>query len=358
MSKVKNLEARYEPDEKVAIHENAVIQIIQRIATHDAGIAELVKNSCDAYSEADAPAANKIIVIILKNMEKDASALIGCLDFVGMTTDKIESRFKQWGDPDAAGGQMGKRKGGHGHGGKAYMVNMFKDHALIVTCSGGYGNRYGFLQGKLLPGYFPDRAQGRRFPVPDKDKLLEQNLLAFSVKINDLPPEAKASLAAGVGFTLVKGVDPKDLPSGKLRIGSLIEDLQGHPQMIEAIQEVRIFIMADGKPVEKAWPLKLEPIEPMDEAKEPKEFIIPENIPHPTSKEAISTIDDPKSQKGKLVLRTSQKSMMWGITRSRHRIYIHARDEYIGSWDVRDLAGKGFADQIYGDLISRFSFAI
>lgn len=41
--------------------------------------------------------------------------------------------------------------------------------------------------------------------------------------------------------------------------------------------------------------------------------------------------------------------MMWNY-RPRRKIYIHARGEHVGSWDVRDLAGKGFADQIYGDL--------
>ena len=349
MSKFKELEAQYEPDEKVAIHEYAVRQLTQRIASHDAGIAELVKNSCDAYSEADVPDGSKIILIFLKNPEKSMPAFLGCLDFVGMATDKIETRFRNWGDPDAAP-QVGRRKGGHGHGGKAYMVNMFKDHALLITCSGGYANRYGFRQGKVLPGYFPDRVQGRRFPVPDKAKLLEQNLAAFSVKIDALPPQARAFLATSQGFTLAKGVDPKDLPNGKFRIFSLIEDLQGHPQMIEALQEAKIFMIADGQPVKDAWPLKLEEVEPMDEAKEPREFVIPERILHPTSKEEVSTMDETANQRGKLVLRTSKKSMMWEPNRSRHRIYIHARDEYIGSWDVRDLAGKGFADQIYGDL--------
>jgi len=42
MSKFKELEAQYEPDEKIAIHENAVRQLTQRVVTHDGGIAELL----------------------------------------------------------------------------------------------------------------------------------------------------------------------------------------------------------------------------------------------------------------------------------------------------------------------------
>ena len=90
MSKLKDLEAQYEPDLKIGIHENAVRQLTQRISTHDAGLAELVKNGCDAYSEADAPSENEVVIVLLKNSEKQMPAIVGCLDFVGMTTDKID----------------------------------------------------------------------------------------------------------------------------------------------------------------------------------------------------------------------------------------------------------------------------
>lgn len=350
MAKLVDLEAKYEADDKVEIFENAVRQLAQRIANHTTGIAELVKNSCDAYSEADIASENKVIIILLKNAENGRSALIGCLDFVGMTTEKIESRFKGWGNPEAAqGGRAGKRKGGHGHGGKAYMVNMFKAHALLITCAGGFGNRYGFIGGDVRPGYFPDRMLGRRFPVPDKDKLLEQNLLPFGVKTANLPPDAMGVLQKASGFTLVKGVDPKDLPGGRLRVSSLIEELQGHAQMIEALQEAKIYVLCDSVPCEQAWPLKLEQIEPMDEAKDPRPFDVPKEIPLPPTNEKMCTLGAPDDKPGQLVLRTSKKSMMYTY-KPRHRIYIRAKDEYIGSWDVRDLAGKGFADQIYGDL--------
>jgi len=350
MTKFGDLEAKYEADDKIAIHEFAVRQLTQRIANHATGIAELVKNSCDAYSEADISIENKVIIVFLKNTENARPALVGCLDFVGMTTEKIETRFKEWGSPEAAqGGLFGKRKGGHGHGGKAYMVNMFKDHALLITCAGGFGNRYGFVGGEVRPGYFPDRLLGRRFPVSDKEKLLDQNLLPYSVRLNSLPPDAVSVLQKTSGFTLVKGVDPRDVPNGRFRVSSLISELQGHPQMIEALQEAKVYLFCDSVPCEQAWPLKLETIEPMDEAKEPRSFDVPKEIPLPSTDDNICTLSTPGDQAGHLILKTAKKSMMWNY-RPRHRIYIRARDEYIGSWDVRDLAGKGFADQIYGDL--------
>ena len=350
MSKLKDLEAKYEPDDKIAIHEFAVRQLTQRIANHASGIAELVKNSCDAYSEADFSLENKVIIIFLKNTDRGMPALVGCLDFVGMTTEKIETRFKEWGSPEAAlGGHAGKRKGGHGHGGKAYMVNMFKAHALLITCAGGFGNRYGFVGGEVRPGYFPDRLQGRRFPILDKEKLIEQNLFPFGVKTSNLPPDAMNVLQKASGFTLVKGVDPRDVPGSRFRVSSLIEELQGHPQMIEALQEAKVYLLCDSVPCEQAWPLKLETIEPMDEAKEPRSFDVPKEIPLPPTNEKICTFNAPEDKPGQLILRTSKRSMMYAY-RPRHRIYIRAKDEYIGSWDVRDLAGKGFADQICGDL--------
>ena len=350
MAKYIELEAKYEPDDKVAIHEFAALQLAQRIASHEAGIAELVKNSCDAYSEADALPGQKVIIILLNHADRENPSLVGCLDFVGMTTEKIETRFNQWGDPQAAPGATGgRRKGGHGHGGKAYMVNMFKEYALVVTCFGGYGNRYGFQSSNVTPGYFPDRTRGRRFPVSSKEKFLEQSLPPFSTRLRDLPDDAKRALERGSGLTLVKGVDAKDLPKGRFPVSSLMEDLIAHPQMIEALQEAKIFVFSNGEPLAQAWPLELPPIEPMEEAKEPKEFAVPDQLPDPSSGEKVSTTEEGKSEAGTLVLRTSKKSMMWNY-RPRHKIYIHARGEHVGSWDVRDLAGKGFADQIYGDL--------
>lgn len=58
MPRTIDLEARYERDEKAEIHENAVRQLVQRIASHADGIPETVKNSCDAYSESDISAQN------------------------------------------------------------------------------------------------------------------------------------------------------------------------------------------------------------------------------------------------------------------------------------------------------------
>ncbi len=348
MSDGLNLEGRFEPDEKVEIHENAVKQLAGRIASHDAGLSELVKNACDAYSEAELPSTHKVIVILLKSGTQSQPAIVGCLDFVGMTTEKIEGRFKNWGDPSAAsGGKAGKRQGGHGHGGKAYMVNMFKDHALLLTCYGGYGNRYGFKNGEIRPGFFPDRNVGRRFPVADRRKLLAENLAPFDLSVESLPPDALISLDGGSGFTLVKGVEPKDFSTDKSQGAELVAQLAGHSQMIEALQEAAVYVFMNGHPVDGGSPIRLEHIEPMEGPQSPKQFGVPASIRHGVVD--VSTTDDGRMPEGRLVLQTSKASMRWKLA-SRHRVYIHARDEYVGSWDVRDLAGKGAADNIYGDL--------
>lgn len=350
MPKTTDIEAQFEQDVAADIHENAVKQLVQRIASHDTGIAECAKNSCDAYSEADTASENKIILIMLKNEDSNGPALFGCLDFVGMTTEKIEDRFKKWGDPFAAtGGSERKAMGGHGHGGKAYMVNMFKDHALLITSYGGFGNRYGFQSGDIRPGYFPDRTKGRRFPVSSKESLLSDALKPFKVDWSEMPGEIHRAFAAGNGFTIVKGVNPKDLNRGRFSSASLLNDLGGHAQMIQVLQEAQVYFIVDGRPLKNGWPLTLEPIEPLEGGEEPRQFSIPDEVIDPNSGEKVSTTKDGNFKKGTLTLYTSKKSMAWNPP--RHQIYIKAQDEHIGSWYVRDLVGKGMADHIYGYLV-------
>lgn len=111
----------YTPDRDQKVHQEGAIRLLcQSFRAHENGLPEWCKNSSDAYIREDYPVDNRVIVIIFSNAKASVPATISCLDFVGMTSDQIKSRFRVWADPNAAGGgfNIADLQGGHGNGGK------------------------------------------------------------------------------------------------------------------------------------------------------------------------------------------------------------------------------------------------
>jgi hypothetical protein len=185
----------FDQDDKVAVHEEGAIKLICKAFTsHEAGVPEWVKNSSDMYARGNVAPDESVIVVLSRDAKAGmAMALVGCLDFGGMSTQDIETRFRQWADPNAsAGGE--KVEGGHGNGGKCYMAQLFSSHALIHTVQAGRGNKYGFKAGSFVPGYFPSKAEGRGFAVADAEAELNAALKPFGVTLSDLPAAAPGRL--------------------------------------------------------------------------------------------------------------------------------------------------------------------
>ncbi len=334
-------------DPEAKIHEEGAIKLIcAAFRSHEAGLPEWIKNSSDAYARIDAPSEERNIVIFFRNKKRNQSGVIACLDFVGMTTSDIENRFRIWADPDAAGGNMIIEgiQGGHGNGGKCYMTQMFDDYSLIHTVKNGRGNRYGFVSGSTIPGYFPDREKGKDFKVKSVIEELASALNEIDANVDALPKSVKTLLPKLNGFSLVKGVEPK----GKVPVQSLIESITSHPQMITTIQICNIFIIVDGKLIDD-HPLKLEDIEPLPDAKSPKIIPIPDTLIDPVTSEIVNTCDE-KHEKGYLALKTSNKSMRYKL-KYRHCIMYVARKKVVGFKDIYDFAKLYYTDRIYGECI-------
>src|SRR4051812_5123740 len=112
-------QVQFDQDDKVAVHEEGAIKLICRAFTsHESGLPEWLKNSSDMYARRNVAPGESVIVALLRDAKAGtALAMVGCLDFGGMSTQDIETKFRQWADPNAsAGGE--KIEGGHGNGGK------------------------------------------------------------------------------------------------------------------------------------------------------------------------------------------------------------------------------------------------
>lgn len=339
----------FDQDDKVAVHEEGAIKLICKAFTsHEAGLPEWIKNSSDMYARRNTAPEDAVIAVLLKDAKgTDGQAIIGCLDFGGMSTEDIENRFRQWADPNASAG--GKDvEGGHGNGGKCYMAQLFGSHAFIHTVHSGRGNRYGFKSGSFVPGYFPSKVEGRGFSVPDSQVELNAALKLFGMSFGDLPSAAQAAFGKSGNFTLVAGVGAKHLNKGKIPATKWMEALGGHQQMIRSIERNQIYILHNGKLVSDADPLKLPEIKPMAGAGAPRIVPIPPTLVDPKGEQEVSTGATPGSSR--LVLRTSEVSMRWSL-KGRHTINGWTHDERsTGYWEVPSLTKLAYSEKIYGDL--------
>lgn len=341
----------FSPDETVYVHEEGAIRLIcAQFRSHEDGLPEWIKNSSDMYRRMDAGPEESVILVLLRDGSRSEPALVGCLDFGGMTTADIEQKFRNWADPEAAGTTTAGIEGGHGNGGKCYMTQMFASHALIHTVREGRGNRYGFKAGNIKPGYFPSVENGRGYPVGDPEAELAEALQRFGLDVTSLPECANSLWEQRKSFTLVLGIEAKTLTDDRIPYSNWVENLQGHQQMVQAIQRNRIFVVhCDQQKVtgnNKA--LSLPAIRPIPGAEASRVLEIPSELVDPTTGKRIST--EAVEGKSKLVLRTSDVSMRWSL-KARHTINGWTHEwRSTGYWEVPSLSRAGYANQIYGDV--------
>src|SRR5262249_34721302 len=81
--------------------ENAAKLLSADLRSHDNGLPEWAKNACDAYLREEAPEHQRVIVLIFHQKTGRRSGAIACLDFVGMTRQRIENNFRRWADPNS-----------------------------------------------------------------------------------------------------------------------------------------------------------------------------------------------------------------------------------------------------------------
>ncbi len=339
----------YTPDEDVKVHEEGAIRLIcAPFQSHENGLPEWVKNSADEYTRTGRAEDGRIIVLIL-NDGRVGPASISCLDFNGMTSAVIEEHFRKWADPDAAqqGGSVRSIQGGHGNGGKCYMCQMFDGYAKIQTVKSGLGSTYGVVSGSVRFGYIPTKAAGRDFKVADAGKALKSALKALGCDWNSLP-DAIRNAAISSGFTLVTGLEPKGL-HGKSQFTALINHLQDHTQMIRTLEFCKAYVLLNGSPWNGGKPLALQLIPPLSGADQPRIIDVPEKLTDPAYKAAVSTTENGQYASGRLILKTSDKSMRWS-RKARHTINYKAKSGFIGYVPVPDLDVQSpYRDNIYGE---------
>lgn len=358
------MEFVYTKDEEQKVHSDGVINLLcKAFQSHQEGLPEWVKNAADAYAREedhrDISPYERVILIVTCDLARLGAPKIGCLDFVGTTSDRIEEHFRHWGSPEAAQGS-GKHfiQGGHGNGGKCYMTQMFRDHSVFHTVKSSKGCRYGVKGGSTHFGYVPNASKGRDYDVKDTTKELDKILGDFNLSTNKLPGAAKESLRKSSGFTFVYGVGPRTYES-KLRIKELLSQIRDHAQMQGTLEYCTVLAIHNGSLLKPFSPLKPSEIEPIPGYEEPRRIVIPESLTDPLEKLECSTTENGKYSQGTLDLLTSARSMRW---KKKYRHSINYRSSTSGFFGFKSMleldVRSAYRDQLYGtctlDSLERF----
>lgn len=336
----------YTPDDDVHVHQEGAIRLIcAAFQSHENGLPEWLKNASDEYARQQVGETHRVIVLLTRSATRDRASSISVLDFNGMTSSVIETRFRQWADPQASQGKLKDQlvQGGHGNGGKCYMTMMFEANATITTVKNSLGNRYGVPAGSVQFGYVPNRSTGRDFPVVDERRTLDDALTSVGASFASLPAEAQSAFEALRGFTLVTGVTPRGYP-GRIPTAQLLEQVRNHPQMMATLQFCDVYIVAEGKLSNHGQPLQLDIITPVPHFVGERVVELPRELLDPVSSEVVRI-----GAHGRLSLRTSLVSMRYGL-KARHVIAYRGSSGFVGYKAIREFdVQSAYRDKIYGD---------
>ncbi|HET9199052.1 MAG TPA: Ig-like domain-containing protein [Solirubrobacterales bacterium] len=349
-----------ERDDAIRFHEQGTLDAVTRwISSHDEGIAEWLKNVRRAYQADRAGVADgdRSAVLLLNDADPAGPARIGLLDVGGATLEDVTA-WSTWQDPEASSRSRGTtEEQTQGNGGKAYMYRLFKGSARIVGVRDGKRNSKGF-EGKAgtvergTPGFVPDAASGREVPIASVEVELRIALEPYGMDPEDLPRRVRKSILSRGAFTLVEGTEPLDFFRGQIDAEELIRRTARHEQSTLALQQVQIYAMHNGVPLEGGKPLLLPEIPPYPELEGPFVYQIPEELPLDDG-QVVTTTENGARPKGRLVLLTSREHMplAYKNLRPRWKMSYRTNHQMIGSKPISDLVpnmpGAAF---VYGTI--------
>ncbi|MBI2669536.1 MAG: hypothetical protein HYX20_00065 [Candidatus Yanofskybacteria bacterium] len=312
---------------------------------HEKGLAELMKNSVDAYLRVDMPDSEQYIIFRFTDGSKDDGTL-ECIDFVGMSEADIEKAFIRWGDPEAARRGLGRRVyGGHGNGGKFYMRQMF-DSSYFITYRDGRLSVFGFNTNKKYG--FADGYQNEKVKPEEALKFAD---LKEALLFGDLKNKI---LNGKTGFTVVRGIGPVGMKN-RIKTERIAERMKNHPQARRLLLHKHVSVIHNGEFLYDI--LRPDEIKTLPDFKEPIIAEIPESlIMERDGEKGVIELANKKYSPGRLILKTSEEALQGGRYGDLNRIDIigevgESDKTVIASYELYELGVRTFpqAAFIYGE---------
>jgi hypothetical protein len=328
-------------------------QLLNRFQSVRDGLAELVKNSKDQYSRMGITEVEDRVIVVVADAERKQAA---CIDFAGAEKEQFD-RWQKWSDPDANLRQRATDiEGGHGNGGKAFMVHGSTTDSSFESVAGGRRTKMGYQNDPehlYQPGYaIEDRKPINDVNVPDVRAAFRESLIDLALGFGDLPVPAQQVFMKRKCFTIVQINGVKEWVNARpetvrRKLAELPSILEHHPQAGLTIESCQVWFVINGQvfrnqPACIRWP---EPLPGFD----PRVFPVPPEMLDPQTDETILTGSGDDSTR-KLTLRTSAKSLRTEDLRPLHVVRVRNIRNIVGLWSVADLQPGASSGFIFGEL--------
>lgn len=334
---------------------NTLLQLLGRFQSVKDGLPELLKNAKDQYSRLGETDKGRRVIVTLIN---STSHRIAVLDFAGATKADFQ-RWQTWSDPAANLAEKASDiEGGHGNGGKAFMVRGSTAISFLESCAGGHRTKMGFQNdvqvGKLFfPAYFiEDGKSVDDVAIPEVQPFLLKVLRGMGTKFNDLPSAAREAYEARNAFTVaqVNGVRDWDGRRGdtvRREIAELPKNIVSHAQAALTIETCSVFLVVDG--VCRPAPLVADNPEAFPGFERPLIIPVPPELTDPRTGDIVPTGTGAADSKY-LELRTSRRSLRMEETRPLNVIRVRNGRNVVDNWSVADLHSRAESAYIFGNV--------
>jgi len=325
---------------------------------HSKGVAELIKNSDDAY------VINKDkyrpIFLIVDSTSSSNLTKISVLDFVGMSYQKINEGFVYWFSNFAsqlnAEGKKIKQsvRGGHGNGGKFYMRQMFKTSMLKTYFDGNY-SEFGFTEKKdygFNEGYENIELAPKAAMITSGVSQILSNIRNSSSnnvdldKVQHLVEEIENNKR---GFTLIQGNVPIKKAGHEKKMDKIVGKLIANPQASQIIDTSNLYFL--NQRTKFLSLLKNKPITPKEGLENPLKVSLPNTITF--NKKEYELFSASEKDKYFIELRTSNDPLV-GKNKWINRIDFLGDVGVIASYPLHKINNSESSDFIYGSC--NFSF--
>ncbi len=355
MMKKQNEELKIEKDE-IEFHQLGVLTSVTKwINTHERGFPEWIKNVRSAYNRLNLPEKHKVAVLLFKDKDERGPAKLGLLDVGGATSEDIK-RWSVWQDPEASSRGQEKQEETQGNGGKAYMYRLFKGPAYIIGIKNDIRNCKGFSGecGSLdrgNPGFIPNKKEGKNCKISEWDYKLLSELQNFNANIANLPTEVRNTIYDRKSFTIVCGSNPVEWENKD--INSFLKRIIKQSQSTLAIEQVKFYVIHNGKLLWRGKPLKLEDITPHPKFKEPIIYDIPKTLLTRDGNQ-VNTTKSPSGihAPGRIILYTSKENMEAShvVLKPRWAVTYKTRYEIVGQKTMPEIISAPGTHFIYASV--------
>jgi hypothetical protein len=218
------------------------------------GLPELIKNSKDQYARLTVNDRELRQIVVIADTKEH---LLAVVDFAGAKAEEFLG-WSTWADRHANRRDMSMEiEGGHGNGGKSFMVRGANERSFIESCFDGKRSKMGFRndvpEHRYKPGWATARGvEIKGLPETDCRDRLKKFLDRLSLTLGDLPTSALAAFEKRQAFTGVLLVDVADWENKQRRTldrmsETLTDLIASHGQTAMTIDTCDVWVIVDGK---------------------------------------------------------------------------------------------------------------